>query len=214
MKSILFFLCTCLFVLTFFPSQAQKSNQLTQMVKDRQGNGYPVVNLPNGKKMLGKNLHYKTQKSSCPKNIAGGCKKYGGYFKYSAAISNNDVCRVALGTGWRLPDLHFVRELITFSKRNSSIIKLLNKEGDMAAGYMIGDVIYNENNNSFTYKSTQMVRAAGLSGNFWVKGSHFSNNGPYFSMGPNNPNIYLEDQGNSYLADHEFVLLPVRCVKY
>jgi uncharacterized protein (TIGR02145 family) len=86
-----------IFVLVLFFSC--KAFAQVNIIKDRDGNLYPVKKMPDNKVWMTKNLHVKIPDSYCYENNDANCKKYGRLYTWKVA---QDVCKL-LGDGWRLP---------------------------------------------------------------------------------------------------------------
>lgn len=69
------------------------------IIKDGDGNLYPVKKMPDNKVWMTQNLQVKIPGSYCYDNDEANCKKYGRLYTWKVA---QDVCK-QLGDGWRLP---------------------------------------------------------------------------------------------------------------
>ncbi|WP_346321008.1 FISUMP domain-containing protein [Chitinophaga sp. YIM B06452] len=71
----------------------------SDVIKDRDGNSYPVKIMPDNKKWMTANLNLRVPGSYCYENAEQKCGEYGRLYTWTIA---QEVCR-SLGEGWRLP---------------------------------------------------------------------------------------------------------------
>ncbi|NRB53166.1 MAG: pentapeptide repeat-containing protein [Saprospiraceae bacterium] len=102
-----------------------ESPNIEPTIKDKDGNIYPVLKMPDNKQWLGVNLNVETPGSKCFEDQSYQCERYGRFYTWEAA---KEACKT-LGKGWRLSNKADWEALVaTYGEKKAAFMELTKKE--------------------------------------------------------------------------------------
>jgi uncharacterized protein (TIGR02145 family) len=170
-------------------------------IRDKNGNSYTVIKMPDGKYWTAANINTDLPASFCYDSLGLNCDKYGRLYTWKTAIM---VCG-ALGTGWRLPSGDDWRAL---AKCYGGVFKEPNDNGK--------DAYFALTEGGASSFNALLGGGHSPNGDYWRLGAHGfywtstetnDTTAWFINFGKGRPALYLQNDGEK---DDAFA---VRCVK-
>ena len=184
-------------MLIAFLAAAQVSNQL----KDREGNIYDLKAMPDNKLWTTDNLKINLPGSYCYDDLKSNCDRHGRLYTWEAA---QQACK-ALGEGWRLPTSddwqqlakHYGGVFGNSSDSGKAVYKALLQGGISGFDAVLGGGRSSEGN----------YRRGDAHGFYWTATANDSNTARFYNFGKGSGKLFLQPEGEKTEA------FAVRCVK-
>lgn len=178
-----------------------RSSSTKYTIRDKNGNNYPVVRMPDGKDWTTKNINFDLPESFCYNDSLSNCDKYGRLYSWKTAMT---VCG-QLGEGWRLPSKD---EWQALAKQFGGIFGDSNDNGK-AAYVALTDGGTSQFNALLSGGSDPVSGYKGMDhhGFYWTSTETNDSTAWFGNFGLGRPALYIQNDGEKFRA------FAVRCVK-
>lgn len=170
-------------------------------IRDKDGNSYQVVRMPDGKDWTTQNINIDLPESFCYDGLPANCDRYGRLYPWKTALT---VCG-QLGEGWRLPAKD---EWQALAKQYGGIFGDSNDNGK-AAYVALLDGGTSQFNAVLSGGSDPVSGYKGLDhhGFYWTSTETNDSTAWFANFGKGRSALYLQNDGEKFRA------FAVRCVK-